>query len=135
MRMTLDLDRPDIEDIRRVLAAVGKHGDSFVILAQSDRPLAYMQTKGGPAGFLVEYRENGRQFRAEDENLPDDMTEALFLSYERNNDAWRTLVCWRDVSTEIKSPPKHDKPRRQQRHPSGLLKGLAAILVGDLFDA
>jgi len=135
MRMTLDLDGPDIEDLRLALAAVGKHGASFVILTRSARPLAYMQTKGGPSGFLVEYRENGRQFQSADQNLSDDITEALFLSYKRDNNAWRTQVDWRDVTAEIQPRPQGNKPRRQERHPSGFLTGLAVILAGDLFDA
>jgi hypothetical protein len=106
------IEEPSDEKIRDVLAHLdgSAPGNSFAILTRSDEPIEYLQTGGGPNTFLVEYRENDRQFRGADENLPYETTAAMLTSYRRGDDAWRSMVAWVDVTEEVLGRPARRRP-------------------------
>lgn len=90
---------PDPEALERALRRLDGEENSFAILDSERGENHYLQTAGGPDLFTVEYRESGRHFRSDDVAL--DTVLALFKSYRRDDDWWRSAVSWTDVTSRL----------------------------------
>jgi hypothetical protein len=82
---------PSEDDVVRELRA----NDEFVILAVAEQE--YVQTSGG----ILEYRHDGRQFRARGTTIDPALIERVFLAYLAGDPGWRGPVEWTDVTEEL----------------------------------
>ncbi|MCX5655529.1 MAG: hypothetical protein NTY65_12880 [Planctomycetota bacterium] len=96
-----DIENPSEEQIRQAIRGLGGESGTFAILTRREEPLEYIQTSGEENAFVVERRENDRQFRAVDSRLGLEKTMALFLAYNRGG-AWREMTSWEDVTQKSK---------------------------------
>lgn len=88
-------DRPDAEEVHRVLRRLSVSGPKFAVLDTG--PNHYIQAYAVQDGlFDVEYREGGPE-RHYGSGLPQprDVVVDAFLSYLRQDDHWRTALEWR----------------------------------------
>ena len=103
MRLELEngetLSDPDSRVLEQALRRLDGEGNSFAILDSGSDEGTYLQAIGGPDMFTVEYREAGQQFRRDEVRL--ETVIALFNSYRRGADWWRSAVPWTDVTSEI----------------------------------
>jgi hypothetical protein len=102
----LVIENPTDEQIRDALAGLNgqEYGrNTFATLTRGDNPLAYMQTAGGPKEFTIEYREGEKQYGTPDDVAYENAVR-LFESYNRNDEAWRTMVEWPELIEQTREP-------------------------------
>jgi hypothetical protein len=95
------VESPTEDQIQQALEGLGRQAGTFAILTRREEPLEYMQTSGDGDSFMVEFHEAGKHFRAANEAMTFEDTLALVTSYDRGDDAWRTLAPWLDVTKEV----------------------------------
>ncbi len=93
------LSDPDSRALEAALRRLDGEGNNFAILDSGRDDANYLQAIGGPDLFTVEYREAGRHFRCDEARL--ETVIALFNSYRRGADWWRSAVAWTDVTSEF----------------------------------
>ncbi len=95
------IENPTADQIRQVLAALGKASGEYAILNRRDEPPEYLQTSGEGSAFTIEYREGDRQYREPKEAVPLETVVAMFQAYARGEEKWRSMVQWTDVTDEV----------------------------------
>lgn len=93
------LSNPDSRALEAALRLLDGEGNNFAILDPERGDDDFLQTMGGPELFDVEYREAGRLFRGREVRL--ETMIALFHSYRRGSDWWRSALAWKDVTNEL----------------------------------
>jgi len=93
------LSNPDSRALEAALRGLDGEGNNFAILDLERGDNDFLQTMGGPDLFDVEYHEAGRLFRCRDVRL--ETIIALFHSYRRGSDWWRSALAWKDVTGEV----------------------------------
>ncbi|HXE74794.1 MAG TPA: hypothetical protein VNN18_04025 [Candidatus Xenobia bacterium] len=93
------LSDPDSRALETALRSLDGESNSFAVLDSGSDPGTYLQAIGGPDLFTVEYREAGQHFRRDEVRL--EMVIALFQSYRRGTDWWRSALAWKDVTREF----------------------------------
>lgn len=93
------LSEPDSQTLELALRRLDGEGNTFAILDPERGDNDFLQTMGGPELFDVEYREAGQHYRCRDVRL--ETVIALFHSYRRGADWWRSAVAWTDVTSEF----------------------------------
>ena len=93
------LSNPDSRALEAALRGLDGEGNNFAILDLERGDNDFLQTMGGPDLFDVEYHEAGRLFRCRDVRL--ETVIALFHSYRRGSDWWRSALAWKDVTGEV----------------------------------
>ncbi len=93
------LSNPDSRALEAALRGLDGEGDNFAILDHERGDNDFLQTMGGPDLFDVEYQEAGQLFRCREVRL--ETMIALFHSYRRGSDWWRSALAWKDVTGEV----------------------------------
>lgn len=90
---------PESRALEAALRGLDGEGNTFAILDPERGDNDFLQTMGGPDLFDVEYREAGQHFRCREVRL--ETIIALFHSYRRGSDWWRSALAWKDVTGEV----------------------------------
>lgn len=81
--------------------------DDYVIYQlteESEEPCSYMQARPeDETAYIVEYRDGEAKRHYAKHGLTVEETIALFKSYHRQDNQWRSAVDWRDISAGFKS--------------------------------
>jgi hypothetical protein len=93
------LSNPDSRAVEAALRSLDGYENTFALLDLERGDNDFLQTMGGPDLFDVEYREAGQHFRCRD--VPLETIIALFHSYRRGSDWWRSALAWQDVTSEF----------------------------------
>ncbi len=94
------LSNPDSRAVEQALRSVDGEENCFALLVSDDDENHFLQAMGGPDLFDVEYREAGQLFRSRDVRL--ETVIALFHSYRRGSDWWRSALAWQDVTSKFR---------------------------------
>lgn len=93
------LSNPDSRAVEAALRSLDGYENTFALLDLERGDDGFLQTMGGPDLFDVEYQEAGQLFRCRDVRL--ETVIALFHSYRRGTDWWRSALAWQDVTGEV----------------------------------
>ena len=93
------LTDPDSRALEEAVRTVDGEENCFALLVSDDDKNHFLQAMGGPELFDVEYREAGQHFRCHEVRL--ETVIALFQSYRRGTDWWRSALAWKDVTSEF----------------------------------
>lgn len=97
------ITNPGEGDIENALKSLGQEGNNFVILdTEKEGSDVYLQVGGMPGAYLVEYRENDRQLRCGNAELPVGSVISLFKAFLKGDGSWKNDVPWEDITDEIK---------------------------------
>lgn len=77
----------------------------FLVLGRADED--YVQA----AGDEIEYRQCGRHWRHRTQGPDRDLARKILLSYFHNDDSWKTMVPWVDVTDELAVRPGRSRVR------------------------
>lgn len=105
--------RMSAAELTALLARIGAEGDHFVVLERiPEAPAEFLQTwrDGTDGPYQVEYRDGSPDRHFATELTDPDEVAALFLSWARGEDAWRTARGWEPV--DLHSTPGLDAETR-----------------------
>ena len=92
---------PGPHDIERALEELSRD-DGFLILGRADQD--YVQA----ADCTIEYRQNGRHYRYETPVPDPELVRSILLSYQADDNQWKSMVAWEDMTAELSSWPGRD---------------------------
>ncbi|MBN2445460.1 MAG: hypothetical protein JXO22_01945 [Phycisphaerae bacterium] len=113
---------PGPRDIERALGELWRE-DGFLILARADED--YVQA----VDCTIEYRQNGRHYRYETPEPDPELVRSILLSYQADDDQWKAMVAWEDVTTEFFPRHRQDHAYESGDDRSRRMSGVPIVII------
>ncbi len=119
------VSHPTDHDIEQALQSLHEE-DGFVILAQASEE--YVQATAS----VIEYRADGRHYQAALSGPTDADLRRVFVAYLGRDDAFRTLLPWRDITDELPTGTAPSSGTPTTWNPAATIAGVlvAALVLG-----